>query len=76
MRKVKWVNNPRAVLRAVSFQCMSASSAIIGGWAALPESWQARVPENVVMALVLALLVVGIVGRFIDQGIQPPKAPE
>jgi peptidoglycan/LPS O-acetylase OafA/YrhL len=74
MRRVHWVKNPRRVLRAVSFQAMSVASAIIGGWSAVPPEWQALVPSDVIMGLVLALLVVGIVGRFIDQGLQGPPA--
>jgi hypothetical protein len=47
---------------------MALATALQGGWLALPEDMKARVPADWVDALTIAVLVLGVIGRIVDQG--------
>lgn len=63
----KLIPNWRRAWRMASVQAMSAALAILSAWGAMPEDLKARIPEDVVLGLAIALLVLGIVGRLVDQ---------
>jgi hypothetical protein len=66
------IPNWRRAWRMFSVQAQAAAIASIAGWQALPDDLRAMVPQSVAMGLAIALLVLGIVGRLIDQ----PKTRE
>ena len=69
---MKLIPNWRKAWRMFSVQAQAGSVAILGAWQAMPEELRGKLPEPVVLGIVGALLVLGIVGRLIDQ----PKTRE
>jgi len=65
---IKPVSNWRDAPRWLSVQAMALATALQGGWLALPEDMKARVPADWVDALTIAVLVLGVIGRIVDQG--------
>ena len=65
---MKLVPNARRAWRWFSIQAMAGSAALQGAWLALPPEMKAAVPDRVVMAATIALLVLGVIGRLVDQG--------
>lgn len=65
---MKLVPNARRAWRWFSVQAMAGSVALQGAWLALPPEMKAMVPDQVVMAATIALLVLGVIGRLVDQG--------
>lgn len=64
---MRLIPNWRKAWRMFSVQAQAASFAILGTWQAMPDDLRSRVPEPVVFGIVGALLVLGIIGRLIDQ---------
>lgn len=50
-----------------SVQAQAGAVALLGAWQTLPDDLRAKVPEPVALGFVVALLVLGVVGRLIDQ---------
>ena len=50
-----------------SVQAQATATAILAGWAALPEEWQKLIPIWAVLVLACIVLVLGIIGRLIAQ---------
>ena len=67
---VKMIPEWRRAWRMFSVQAMVASSAIQGTWLALPPDMRSTIDGGVVSALTIAMLVLGIVGRLVYQGIE------
>lgn len=66
----------RQAWRMFSVHCMSAAAALLSTWQALPDDLRAAVPQPWVLWLAVALMVLGVVGRLIDQpSIQSPAQP-
>lgn len=65
---MKLVPGARRAWRWFSMQAMVASVALQGAWLALPADMKAAVPDRIVMIATIALLVMGVVGRLVDQG--------
>ena len=65
---MKLVPEARRAWRWFSMQAMVASVALQGAWLALPADMKAAVPDRIVMIATIALLVMGVVGRLVDQG--------
>jgi len=57
----------RNAWRWLSMHAMAWSAAILLAYTSLPPSFIARVPEWAVNAIVAAVLVLGMVGRLVDQ---------
>lgn len=70
---MKLIENASKSYRMFSVQSMSISTAILTTWATLPEKLQALVPVQYVLYGVAAVLVLGIVGRLLDQTPPEPK---
>jgi len=62
------VPNWRRAWRWISVQAMALAIALQAGWQALPPDLAARIPGDWVTALSVAVLVLGIIGRLVDQG--------
>lgn len=68
MLKVTIIPNAKATLTAVSTMCMSASAAIVATLAITPKDWiDAYIPKQYMLWVVLAVLLLGIVGRFLQK---------
>ena len=65
-------NAKQVLLKSYSQQMQMAALAGIGGYSALPDKLQDVLPMWAVLGLASALLVLGIVGRLIEQ----PKLKE
>jgi hypothetical protein len=65
---MKLVPNAGQAYKWLSVQAMGLVVAIEGAWLALPPDLKARIPETWVDALSIAVLVLGILGRVVDQG--------
>jgi type VI protein secretion system component VasF len=57
----------RRAHRMLSMQAMTAATALLGAWQALPDTMQALIPERYVLWVAVALLVLGMVGRLVKQ---------
>ena len=69
---MKIIPNWRDALRMYSIQAQALNFAIIGAWQALPDDLQDALPGSVVLGVAMGLLVLGIVGRLIQQpAVQP-----
>ena len=65
---MKLVPNAGQAYKWLSVQAMAAVVAIEAAWLALPPDMKARIPETVADYLSIAVLVLGILGRVVDQG--------
>jgi hypothetical protein len=65
---MKLVDNAGQAYKWLSVQAMALVVAIEGAWLAIPPDLKARIPETWVDALSMAVLVLGIFGRVVDQG--------
>jgi hypothetical protein len=57
----------RQAWRWFSCQAMALAAAIQGAWAAVPDDMKTRIPDWIVTASTLALLLAGIGGRLVKQ---------
>ena len=64
---MRLIPNWRRAWRMFSVQAQATATAILGGWAALPEKWQDQMPAWVPVTLACVVLVFGIVGRLVEQ---------
>lgn len=64
---MKLVSNWREAPRWVSMKCMAAAVAIQSMWGLIPPDMKASIPPAGVTALTVALLVLGVIGRLVDQ---------
>lgn len=65
--KLHLVPDWRQCWRWFSMQAQGVATAILGAWLAVPEDLRDRVPLWLVITLVLILLLLGMVGRLVDQ---------
>ena len=70
---LKIVENWKSAWRWISVWCMSLSAAIMSSWDMLPPEWKAALPSQSMGKYVVPLLIIGIVGRFIDQTTKLPE---
>lgn len=61
------ISDWRSGWRWFSVQAMSLSIAIMAAWVALPDAWKSVLPTWVFQTIVMAVLALGIIGRFIPQ---------
>jgi membrane protein required for beta-lactamase induction len=65
---MKLVDNAKHAYKWLSVQAMALVLAIVGAWMAMPPDLKSRIPETWVDALSMAVLVLGMFGRVVDQG--------
>lgn len=70
---MKLVDDAKQAWRWFSVQMPAINTAFLLTWANLPERFQSALPVPWVIAIAVALLVLGVVGRLIDQ--TPKDAP-
>lgn len=64
---MKIVENWKEGWRWISNLCMTAAAAIHGSWLMMPEDMKSSLDPKTISYISLALMVTGVVGRFIDQ---------
>ena len=65
---MKLVKNARQSWRWFSVQAMALQGAVAGAWLAVPDDMRAAVPSEWLAACAVALTVLGVIGRLVDQG--------
>lgn len=71
--KIKFIDNWKDGWKFISVNCMWLSIAIQTSWVYLPDDLRTSFPQPLVTSLSVTLLLIGIVGRFIDQYLKQPK---
>ena len=66
--EMKLVSDWRQSLRWFSVQAMALQGATAAAWLALPAEWRETFPAEWMTACAVLLMVLGIVGRLVDQG--------
>lgn len=64
---MRLIDNWRQAWRMFSVQAMALAGAIQTAWILMPPEQRASLPEHVAPWVSLALLVLGIIGRFVKQ---------
>ena len=67
---MKLIANWKKAWRMLSVQAMALAGAVQGAWLFIPTDMRDSIPANVVQGVTIALLVLGVAGRLVDQ----PKA--
>lgn len=75
MIKIKLVPDWKRSLRWFSVQVPAVNTAFLSTWALLPVKFQDAVPVPWVIGIAVALIVIGVVGRLIDQTPKANPAP-
>lgn len=68
MTNFKLIDDWKRGWKFISVHCMILSQAVLGAWMALPDEMKTAVKIEYVASAAIALLVMGTVGRFVDQG--------
>lgn len=69
---MRLVREWRRCWRMFSVQSMAVSTALLATWGLLPENLVSAIPAPVVTGVAVVILVLGMIGRLIDQ----PKVKE
>jgi len=64
---IKLVEDWRQAWRWFSVQAMAVATAFLAVWAAFPEDLKAVLPAGCTKAIAIAVLLVGLVGRLVQQ---------
>ena len=64
---MKLVDDAKSFYRWFSVQAMVIAGAIQGAWLVIPDDMKASIPTNIVQAVTLVLLVLGVAGRLVKQ---------
>lgn len=67
IKKPRLVGDFRSAWRWFSVQIPALNAAFLATWAALPEKFQSVLPVSWVIGIAVALVVLGVAGRLIDQ---------
>jgi len=64
---MKLIPNWKKAWRMISVQAMTLAGSIQGAWLFIPEDMKASISPSIVQGATVALLVLGIAGRMVDQ---------
>lgn len=64
---MKLVPNWSRAWRWLSVQAMVVAGALQGAWMFVPDDLRTSVPHGVVQGFTIVLLVLGVIGRVVDQ---------
>lgn len=64
---MKLIDEWRRSWRWFSMQSMGFATVLLGTWAALPDDLRAALPDWLVPAIAVCVLMLGIVGRLVAQ---------
>lgn len=68
---MKLVEDWKRAWRWISVQAMVLAGALQGAWMFVPDDLRTSIPPGVVQGFTIVLLVLGVMGRLVDQ---TPKA--
>ena len=72
--EVRLIPQWRKAWRMFSIQCMTLATAVQGTWIAMPADMRTSLESPWVQWASVGLLVAGIFGRLVDQGIESGEA--
>ena len=61
------INNWKSLYKAFSVQAMVLSGVVLSAWEVLPADLKSSIPQDWLHYIAIGLLLLGIVGRAIDQ---------
>lgn len=64
---MKLIDNWRQAWRFVSVQAMALALALQGVWINLPDDLRALIPDKLALSITAGILVLGLIGRLIQQ---------
>ena len=64
---MKLVDNAKSWYKMFSIQAQIAAGSILGSWSLIPEDLKQNLPQNIVIGIAVGLLVLGVVGRLVQQ---------
>lgn len=67
MKKPRLVKGWKQSWKWFSVQCMTLSGVVQGTWITLPDDIRAGGPPWLIPGIAIGLLVLGVIGRLIDQ---------
>lgn len=70
---MKLIEEAKHAWKMLSMQAMAAAVALQGVWSQLPDDLKSSIPHEWVSYATVGLLVVGMVGRLVDQSKSIPK---
>lgn len=73
MKKYRLVRNWKSFPRWYSFWANTVLASFLTTWALLPEKLQDAIPLGVMVVIALTFLVLGTLGRLVDQGTDQGK---
>lgn len=73
MKKIQLVADWRSARKWLSVKCMALAGALQGAWMYVPDEMKTSVPPGLVGKVTLGLLVLGLLGRLLQQ--EPIAAP-
>jgi len=73
--KLKLIENWRNAWKWFSVHAMVYAAAIQGAWLQVSDDMKAHIPSYLVSGLTITLLVLGIAGRVVKQGVEDDKQP-
>ena len=71
---MKLVDDVKDAWRWFSVQFPAINLAFLGTWSALPERFQASIPQGAILATAAVLVLLGLGGRLIKQDSPPVDA--
>ncbi len=70
---MKLVEDAKQAWRWLSVQAMVLAGAVQGAWLFVPDDLRSSMPPGIVQGVTITLLVLGVIGRLVDQ--KPKDAP-
>lgn len=64
---MKLVDDFKQCWRWLSIQAMVLAGAVQGAWTFVPDDMRTSIPPHIVQGVTIALLVLGVAGRLVDQ---------
>lgn len=64
---MKLVEDWKCAWRWISVQAMVLAGALQGAWLFIPDDMKSSIPHGIVQGVTIALLVLGVAGRLVDQ---------
>lgn len=70
---MKLVDNWKSLWKSFSLWAMAVSTGTLLFWPTLPDDFTKALPDGTVSYVAVGVLVLGIIGRGVDQGLSTPK---
>ena len=73
--KLQLIDDWRKAWKWFSVNAMLLAAAIQGAWLQIPDDMKTHIPPQLVQYATIALLILGVAGRLIKQGVENDKQP-